>query len=136
MRICRFFIICFVMVLIELFLLDLTAQPTLPLVKLLALVALVAFDVPWYAQVYLLFMVGLSSFFQGFSMAFDVSVFAVFTVMGFLLRDMMIKNRAAQTAVVVILTFAVMAWDCWSCCTLHNVVATILITPVMIKLLQ
>ncbi len=136
MRIYKFFILITLLLLLELALLDVTAHPTLSLVKMCALAALIIGDLPWYAQAYLLLSVSLSSFFQGFPVVLDLIGFGGVIVLNTLLREVVMQHLLLQSAMVSAAALMFMGVDCPCCLTIMNFCATILITPFLIKFLR
>lgn len=136
MRIYKFFIISLLMLLLEMVLLDVWAHPTLSFVKICALSALVVQQMPWYAQAYLLMIVSISSALQGFPFIFDLVGFGMLIILSSLFRTVIIKNILLQSVIVIVFTLLFTGIDCWSCLTIRNICATILITPFMIKFLR
>ena len=137
MKIRTLFIFYTVVFFIELIMLAVFDHLTIPLLKLAALTAIVLHQLPWYGHVYLLIGVSLSSYVQGFSVVVDLIGMALVIIgMATYFYNLLVHHIIAQTLIIVLLAFLFMAIDCTYCLTVCNILATILITPIMLQFLR
>jgi hypothetical protein len=131
------FVLCPLVFLCELVLLGILHHPTIPLFKLTALTAIVLHKLPWWGYIYLLAWISLSSFVHGFSVPIDLMLimFVILAMVSYF-HNLLVHHLIAQSFMIIFFTFICMAFDCFFCLTVSNILATILIVPFMVYCLR
>ena len=137
MKLIRFFIFYALMFFIECILVGITHQPTIQLVTISALTMIMLYQLPWYANFYILCGISLSAFLHNFSIPLDgIRIVLVIMSMNFYFHNVLIHHSIAQSCMIITLSLAFMMLDCYSCLTIGNILTTILITPAMLQFLR
>lgn len=137
MKLQLFFILCPLIFLCELVLLGVIHHPTIPLLKIVVLTAIILHELPWWGYIYLLAWISLSSFVNGFSVPMDlVLMMLVSLAMISYFHNLLVHHLVAQSIIIIFITFICMALDCFFCLTAGNILVTILIVPLMVYYLR
>lgn len=136
MRIIKFFTIFTLFFIVELILLAFVQHPTIPLVHVVALSALVIGNMPWYATVYMLVGISLSAFLQGFCMTTNLIGFGCLAIASLLSHELMINTIIVQTFLVLVFAGIFIGINCLACFTFVNISITVLLTPFLILSLE
>lgn len=135
MQIMRFFTVFTLFFVIELMMLALVQHPSVPFVHLIALSALVAGDIPWYAQAYLLIGISLSAFVQGFCIVTNLIGFSCLAIARLCFGDIILNTIIIQSVVVLSIATFFMGLNCPACFTVVNCCIAVLFVPCMIRCL-